>query len=256
MRPRLPFRQFAAIGRAEAIARDALRHLRRLRHFDAYHRRFAIGGETVDDAFIARLQATLIFLSRHHRLIGFDPRLTVHREGIGPGMRREAGGIDGQRLVLIFQVEVLLQAARVHRLFRRAVGAVRLQLDIPPPFLDRVQPAIADGVVQARQQRRGGGDVHRRPAEGFLGEDPFQIPRAGLHAAPAHGAAFSSDPVGRAFLAIGFPYLIAVEHQFRPGGDGAGGAFAGAFVAGFAEPLEAEIDGPVMGERHVRRHHT
>ena len=256
MRPRLPFRQIAAIGRAEAIARDALRHLRRLRHFDAYHRRFAIGGETVDDAFIARLQATLIFLSRHHRLIGFDPRLPVHREGIGPGMRREAGGIDGQRLVLIFQVEVLLQAARVHRLFRRAVGAVRLQLDIPPPFLDRVQPAIADGVVQARQQRRGGGDVHRRPAEGFFSEDPLKVPRACLHTAPAHCAALGSDAVGGAFLAVGFPDLIAVEHQFRPGGDGAGGAFAGAFVAGFAEPLEAEVDGPVMGERHVRRHHA
>ena len=51
-------------------------------------------------------------------------------------------------------------------------------------------------------------------------------------------------------MAIRFPYLIAVEHPLRPGGNGTGRALAGAFIAGFAKPLQAEIDGLVMDHRH------
>ena len=91
--------------------------------------------------------------------------------------------------------------------------------------------------------------VHRRPSERAFGHQPFKVPRAGFHAAPAHRPAFRRDPVGRTFLAVGFPDLIAVEHQLRPGGDRARRAFAGAFVAGLAKTLQPEIYGPVVGHR-------
>ena len=179
--------------------------------------------------------------------MGGNPGLAVHRIGVGPRMRRQRSGVDGEGLFLEFEVKIGLQITGVHRLGRRVELARGFALDVPPPLFDRVQTALADLVIQLGQQRCGGGDVGGGPAEGGLGEQPFKVPRAGLHAASAHRAALVGDPVGGAFLAVGFPDFIAVEHLLRPGGDRPRGAFAGAFVAGFAELLQAKVDGLFMG---------
>ena len=76
---------------------------------------------------------------------------------------------------------------------------------------------------------------------------PFNVPRTGFHAAPAHGSALLCQAVGGAFLAVGLPDFIAIEHQFRASGNGPTRAFARAFVAAFAEVLHAKINGFVVG---------
>jgi len=51
-------------------------------------------------------------------------------------MRCKRGRIDRKRLILVTKIEILLQRAGVDRCFGRAIAAIRLDLQIPPPFLD------------------------------------------------------------------------------------------------------------------------
>ena len=170
-------------------------------------------------------------------------------------MGRQRGGIDRKGLVRVVQLKIALQASGIDRFSGGFVAAILIKLDIPPPFLDGVQPAAPDPVVQLGQHRCGLRDMHRRPSERRFGKEPLQVPRAGLHAAPAHRPALGGDAIGGAFLAVGFPDLIAVEHELRPCGNRTRRAFARAFVAGFAKALQAEIDRLVMHHRHIGGHH-
>ena len=168
-------------------------------------------------------------------------------------MRGQRRGIDGQSLILVFQLQIALQRACVDRLVCRAVSAVVVQLQIPPPFLDRVQAAVSDRIVQSCQRRCQFRHVHRSPAKRLFLEHALQIPRAGLHAPAAHRATLGRNPIRGAFLAVGFPDLIAVEHQLRTGCDCPRRAFPRAFVAAFAKRLQTEINRLVMRHRQVCR---
>ena len=256
MGPRRPLGQVAAVEGAEFILGDIRCHLLGPCHLDPDHRRIPGHGVAVQVVRFAPLKPQLVLAGRDHGLVGFDPLFAVHRERVGPGVRGQGCGIDRERLILVFQVEVPLQIAPIERVLRGPVGPVRLQLQIPPPFLDVIEAAIAHRVIEPGQKRRGLRNGHRCPSEGLFGKEAFKVPWAGLHAAPAHGAALGGDPVGRAFLAVGFPDLVAVEHQFRASRDRPRGAFAGAFVAALAEGLKPEVDGLVMGQRHVGGDHS
>ena len=87
-----------------------------------------------------------------------------------------------------------------------------------------------------------------------VGQQAFQVPGAGFHAAPAHAACGVGDAVAGAFFGVAFPDFVAVVHQLGAGGDGPGRAFAGALVAAFAKALQAKVDGPVGGHGHVGGH--
>ena len=254
MRARLPRRQIPARDRSEFIFHHPLRRLFRLGNHNLNDRAFAIRRENMHRAVIATLQPGLVFICRDHRLIGLDPGLAVHRERVGVGMRRKRRRVDRKGLIFVFQVQIALQATLIDGMFGRTVAAIFLQLEIPPPFLNRVEPAIANHIVQLGQ---GGGQlrhIHRRPAKRLFLEDALKVPRAGFHAAPAHRPAFGRHPVGRAFLAVGFPNLVAVKHQLRPGGDRTRGAFTRAFIAGLAKGLQPKINWFVMGQRQVGGH--
>ena len=134
-------------------------------------------------------------------------------------MRSKVCGIDRKRLILVFEIEIFLQIAGVDRIAGWPVAAILLDFEIPPPFLDRVQAAVTNNVVEFRQHRRGARHVHRRPAKRLFGKKSLKVPGAGFHAPPAHCSARCGDPVGCAFLAVGFPDLIAVEHELGSGGD-------------------------------------
>ena len=161
--------------------------------------------------------------------------------------------VDRQRLILVAQVEIFLQIPRIHRMPGRAISAVFFQFQIPPPFLGRVHLAMAQHIVEPGQSGSGLGNVHRRPAERFFRKDPFEVPRTGLHAPPTHRAAGGGDPVGGAFLAVGFPDLVAVKHQLRTRSDRARRAFARTFITGLAKGLQAEVNRLVMRHRQVCR---
>ena len=83
----------------------------------------------------------------------------------------------------------------------------------------------------------------------------LDISRTGFHAAPIHRAALICNAIGRAFLAVGIPNLVAIEYSLVARSDRAGGAFAGTFVTGFTERLHAKINRFVMGKRHVGYDH-
>ena len=68
-------------------------------------------------------------------------------------MRSEVGGIDRQGLIFVFQVKIALQVPAINRMYCRSIAAIGFDLDIPPPFLDVVQPAIPDRVVEPGKVR-------------------------------------------------------------------------------------------------------
>jgi hypothetical protein len=75
------------------------------------------------------------------------------------------------------------------------------------------------------------GSVHRDAAPQRVGQQPLQVPRAGLHAAPAHAAGGVGDAVARALLGVALPDLVAVVDDLGPGRDRARRALARALVA-------------------------
>ena len=251
-----PFRQRRAIQRGKLVQCHIVGHLVDIDDFHPHHR--CITGDLVfmDFGIVAFFQPGLVFLGGDHCLIGFNPLFAVHRERKWPGMRRQICRIYSQGLVFIFQIQILLQVAFIERMLGRLVTAIRIELEIPPPFLGQVQATVFNHVIQLRQYWRGGGNIHRRPAERTLGKQAFQVPGAGLHAATTHCATLGADPVGCAFLTVRLPDLVAIEHQFRAGGDGPRRAFTGAFVAALTEFLQAEIDRLVMRQRQIGCDHT
>ena len=255
MRPCLPQGQIGPVGIAQFISRDAVAQHIRAGDGQRQYRTIRQGLERRDQPLrVSACDPRAVCVGGDHRAIGADAGLAVHRVGVGVGMRGKRRRVDGQRLVFRAQLQVFLQTAGVHRLVRGAVATVVLHLQIPPPFLDGVDVATVQQIVELGQRWRGGGQLHRGPAPHAVGQDPLKVPGAGLHAAPAHGTALGRDPVGGAFLAVGFPDLVAVEHQLRPRRDRPRGTFPRAFLAAFAEFLQAEVDRLVMGHRQGGRH--
>ena len=248
--------QHGAVGVGEFIQRHLVGHFFDPRDHDRQYRRgLPVGGIDMFRWHAAR-PPRLVFDRRDHVATGLDAGLAVGRERPGIGRWGQVGGIDCQGLILMFQVQILGQGPAVDRVSGRRIGAFIDHFQVPPPGLDRVDLPVIQPVIQLGQGSGSAGQVAGQPAKRRLGKQPFQVPWAGLHAAPAHGAAILCNPVGQAFLAVGFPDLIAVEHQFRAGRDRARGAFTRAFVAGFAKPLQSEVNRTVMRHRHVGGHHA
>ncbi len=154
-----------------------------------------------------------------------------HRIGWWHHVRR----VHRQALLFVAQLQVLLQSALVHLRGLQVGAGLAVEFDVPPPFLDRVDRAVVELVVECRQPARVLWHVHRQPAKTTLGEQSFEIPRAGLHAAPTHRAGGIGDAVAGALLRVAFPDLVAVVHQLRSGADRARRAFARALVAVLAK---------------------
>ena len=134
----LPFRQGLAIDGRELVFGQTVSHHLGFGHFDLNDRAFARCGVDVQFAMLIPFQQGFIFIGCDHRLIGCNARLTVHRERVGIGMRSQRCRIDGQRLILVFELEILLQRPRIHRLVRGTVSAILIDLQIPPPLFNRV----------------------------------------------------------------------------------------------------------------------
>ena len=249
MRASGPSGQVVAFGVGDVIKRSDRVQVLDLRDAQIKHGGVAADLVKMQVIGLARCSLAAVLIGAKQGRMGGDPGLAVHRIGVGPWVRGQRGGVDGEGLIFELEIEIGLQVTCVNGLGRRVELARGFAFDVPPPLFDRVQTALADLVIQLGQKRCGGGDVGGGPAEGGLGEEPLKVPRAGLHAAPAHRAALVGDPVDGTFLAVRFPNFIAVEHFFRPGGDRPRRALAGAFVAGFAELLQTKVDGLVMGDR-------
>ena len=159
MRPRRPVRQRDAIHAAEFIFADTIGHFLDPGQFHLNDRRIGIVGIAMHHRSIAFGLAFAVFAGGDHGLIRLDPGFAIHREWIRVGVWGQWGRVHGQRLIFVFQVQIGLQAALVHRVFGRAIAAAFVQLDIPPPFLDRVELTMPHLVVQPSQHRRGGGYV-------------------------------------------------------------------------------------------------
>ena len=116
--------------------------------------------------------------------------------------------------------------ACIHRMPGRAIGAVFLPVPDPTTISwsgsSRPWPSISSSRAKAGAAL---GMFIAAQRKGFFRKDPFEVPRTGLHAPPTHRAAGGSDPVGGAFLAVGFPDLVAVEHQLWTRSDRARRAF-------------------------------
>ena len=210
----------------------------------------------MDMARIAFRKAAAVFPGTDKFLKCPDSGLPIHRVGVGIGVRCKRRRVDSHRLVLVPQFEVTTETAPVYRVACRPVGAVLGKLDVPPPFLAIVQATAPNRIIQCRQPLGRHGNIRCRPAERRLGKQPLEVPGTGFHAASAHRPTLGGDAITGAFLTVRLPGLIPVEHYLRPGGDRAGWAFAGAFLAVLAEILQTEIDRPVMGQRHRRRDDT
>ena len=255
-----PFRQRRAVERGEFIFADPVRQLFNAADDCRNHRR-CLGRRVgihiaVQMAGISSGKPATVFAGTDERLESLDPGLAVHRVGIGIWMRGKRRRINRHCLVLVPQFQVGAQIAPVHGVARGAIGTILGKLDVPPPFLDVVQPAPACHVVQLCQKFCGLWHVRGGPAERCLGKQAFQVPRACLHAATAHRPTLGGDPIGGAFLAVGLPCLIAVEHALWPGRDRPRRTFASAFLAILTKILQAEIDRLVMQQRHGGGHNA
>ena len=249
MRTRLPNRKVFAVNGFEFVFRNALGHDFDLRDLDLNDRAVAVGCIAVHGTFVATIQSVAVFLGCDHCLVGFDPCFAVHREWIRVRVRRDWGRVNRQCLIFVFKIKILLQVALIYRMERWAISTVFANLKVPPPFLNWVQGAVVHQIIQLSQSRREARHIHRGPAERLFLKYTFEIPRAGFHATSAHRTTRCRDTVGRTFLAVGFPNLISVEHQFRACSDRTRRTFARTFVAAFAECLQAKIDRLVVGHR-------
>ena len=256
MRPRCPPGQFGAIYRRKPVFFNGPRTVFHLSHSHLNDRRFVI--ILVKMQMIPRAcgRFRLIGLCGDHGLIGLNSSLAVHRRRIWVWVRSQGRRIDRQSLIFVFQIQIFLQRTRIDRMSCGAIPALLGQLQIPPPFFDRIERASSGHIIHFCQNwchlRHG----HRRPAEGRFSEEPLQVPWAGFHAASTHSATRGTDAIAGAFLTVRFPNLIAIEHQFWPSCDRPGWAFAGAFIAALAEPLQTKINWLVMGKWQARGHHT
>ena len=137
-----------------------------------------------------------------------------------------------------------------------AIPALLGQLQIPPPFFNRIERASSGHIIHFCQNwchlRHG----HRRPAEGRFSEEPLQVPWAGFHAASTHSAARGTDAIAGTFLTVRLPNFIPIEHQFWPSCDRPGWTFAGAFIAALTKSLQTKIYRLVMSKWQARGHHT
>ena len=259
MRPGRPYRQWAAVKRAEFIFCDLVRQMLDLADNSLDHRRFI--GRHIGIHIAMKMRCLTgsdpapVFSGTEQGFKGLDASLTVHRERIGERMRRQRCRIDGHGLILVPEFQISAETATVHRMACRAIGPILGKFDIPPPFLHIVQPAAPGHVIKTGKEFRGLRHVRGSPAERRFGEQPFEVPRAGLHAAPTHRPSLGGDPVGGAFLAVRLPGFIAVEHPLRSSSDGARRTFAGTFLAVLTEVLQTEINRPVMRQWHRRGHH-
>ena len=249
-------RQIRAIWVGKLVKRDGIGQFFNARYDQIQHRRLglACGVDMLDRRTCGTAAAMLV--CGDHVGIGLDTRLAVHRERPRIGRRGQRGRVDCQGLVRMAQLQFGRQAAPVHRIGGRAVSAIIDHLEVPPPLFRGVDGPVAQLVIKAGQGFRGLRNRHGQFAERGLCKQSFKVPRTGFHAASAHRAIFLADAVGGAFLAVGFPNLIAVEHQLWPRGNRPAWAFAGTFITSLAKFLQAKINWFVMGHRHICRHHA
>ncbi len=192
-----------------------------------------------------------MFRRAQHGLVSRNSCFSIDRIRSGEGRWHERRGIGCERLIFVLQVDVLVQLARVGLIcpYHLAFAVIG---DIPPPLLGRIDPTAVEPVVEASDPFCRRRHIHRRPAKWRLAHEASEVPRASLHAAPTHGSGHVGHAVARAFLDIGLPDLISVEHHLRPCGDRAGRAFARALVAGAAEVLKTEVNRLVFHHREFR----
>ena len=156
----------------------------------------------MDMLLITRSNPAAIFGCRDQRLICLDPGFPVHGIRIGIRVRRKGCRVDSHRLVFISQLQVPAEPPPVDRMRSGTIGAIFCQFEVPPPFLDIVQPAAPGYIIQLRQQGCRRRNIGCCPAKGRIGKQPFEIPGTGLHATPAHRTTFGGNPVGCTFLAV------------------------------------------------------
>ena len=173
MRARLPFGQGGAIGAGKGVFGDFGRHLLHIGQGQLHHGRRARHLVAMNMRGFTRGRSGAVFIGADQAFKGFDARLAIHRKGVGPGPGCQGGGVDRHGLLIGRDGQVFLQPAPVDRRAGRGIGAIVLQRDIPPPFLGVIQPAIAQRIVQPRQQGGGFGHMHRGPAKGAFGKQPL-----------------------------------------------------------------------------------
>ena len=256
MASRLKRRQLATIRRFELVTRQALGHLFAPVQHHREHGR--LGGQWLrprgQAVGLSCRQAGLVLLGGQQRLVAGNALFAV--DGVGHRVRRWhfVGRVHGQGLVFVAQVQVFLQGAAVRLRGLNIAARGFVQLDVPPPLFDRVDAAALQQVIEPGQRRCSGGQLHGHLPPQAVGQQAFQVPGAGFHAAAAHAARRVGDAVAGAFFGVAFPDFVAVVHQLGACGDGPGRAFAGALVAAFAKALQAKVDGPVRGHGHVGGH--
>ena len=203
---------------------------------------------------MAYRQAGLVLRGREQGLVTGNAFFAVDGVGHRVGLRHFVGGVHGQGLVFVAQVQVFLQGALVGLRRLHIPARALVQLDVPPPLFDRVDAAAIEQVIEPRQRRCSGRQLHGDLPPQAVGQQAFQVPGAGFHAAAAHTACGIGDAVAGAFFGVAFPDFVAVVHQLGACGDGPRRALAGALVAAFAKALQAKVDGPVRGHGHVGGH--
>ena len=246
-------RQLAAIGRFELVTRQALGHLFTFVQHHRKHRR--LGGQGLrprSQAFgLACRQACLVLRGRKQGLVAGNAFFAVDGVSDRIGLRHFVGRVHSQGLVFVAQVQVFLQGALVGLRRLHIPARALVQLDVPPPLLDRVDAAAIEQVIEPRQRRCSGGQLHGHLSPQAVGQQAFQVPGAGFHATATHAACRVGDAVTGTFFGVALPDFVAVVHQLGASGDGPRRAFAGALVAAFAKALQAKVDGPVGGHGHV-----
>ena len=63
------------------------------------------------------------------------------------GAGAKLGRIDGEGLIFVAKIQVLLQIPGIDRLPGRPIATIFFDLDIPPPFFDRIEAAAACCVI-------------------------------------------------------------------------------------------------------------
>ena len=214
MRASFPRRKIATVFGRQLEEDDVVCHVLPLGHDDRKDRRrgIFIRLRRHKPVSVTLRQPRLVGRWCQHVAIALDPGVPVQRLHHGIGTRHDIGGIDSQRLIFVLQVDFRRQFSTIGGLGGDVAALRRIKLDVPPPRLHGIDPATTKLVIKLRQSTSAAWHIHGHPSEPVVGNKAFKVPRARLHAAPAHAACRVGQTVPCALFGIRFPDLIAVVH--------------------------------------------
>lgn len=131
----------------------------------------------------------------------------------------EYGGVDGQCLIFVFQVQIGLQVVVIYGFICWMVFVVFVKFQVLLLFFGVIQIVMFYVIIKFGEYWCGGGDIGSSLMEGGFGKEVFEVSGVGFYIVFVYGFVRGGDLVGCVFLVVGFLDFIVVEYQFWVGGD-------------------------------------